>query len=99
VIFHARAEPGAEHEPVALEQHQRLGHEIRAPAPGRGADGGDAGTDGLVVLLVLGVAQGAEDDALLGGQGPSNLGPDLGRWQPPARLTPGLARADRPRVP
>ncbi len=31
------------------------------------------GTDSFSVVLVLGVAQGAEDDALLGGHDPTNL--------------------------
>jgi len=47
-------------EAVALEQHQRLCDEVRAPVPRRGTDRGDlTGADGLAVVRVLGIAEGA----------------------------------------
>ena len=59
---------------MALEQHERLRDEVRAPVPWRGTCRGDlVGADGLSVVFVLGIAEGAEDDALLGGHGPTNL--------------------------
>jgi hypothetical protein len=63
---------------VTLEQHERLGHEVRAPVPRRGTNRRDrTGADGLAVVLVLGVAEGAEDDALLGGHDPNLAGVPL----------------------
>jgi hypothetical protein len=63
-----------EHEAVALEQHERLRDEVRAPLPRRGTRRGDLpGADGLTSARVLRVSEGAEDDALLGGHDPSNL--------------------------
>ena len=59
---------------MALEQYERRGHEVRPAVPRRGADVGDAaGADGVAVARVLGVAQGGEDDALLGGHDCSTL--------------------------
>jgi hypothetical protein len=44
-------------EAVALEQHERLCHEVRAPVPRRGTHRRDlTGADGLAVVLVLGIA-------------------------------------------
>ena len=66
---------------MTLEQHERLRHEVRAPVPRHGTDRGDlTGADGLAVVLVLAVAEGAEDDALLGGHDPPNLPTALTGW-------------------
>jgi hypothetical protein len=47
--------------------------EVRAPLPRRGTHRGDlTGADGLAVVLVLGIAKGAQDDALFGGHDPPN---------------------------
>lgn len=77
MIFHARARTGRdEHEALALQQHERLRDEVRAPLPRSGTGRGDlARADGLAVVLVLDVSQGGEDDALLGGHGLANLVP------------------------
>jgi hypothetical protein len=59
---------------VALEQDERRGDQVRPAAPRSGTDVGDsAGADGVAVALVLGVSEGGEDDALLGGHDPSTL--------------------------
>ena len=59
---------------MALEQHERLGHRVRAPPPRRGTDRRDlTGADGLSVVLVLGIAKRAEKDALFGGHDRPNL--------------------------
>jgi hypothetical protein len=74
VIFHARVEPAATKTAVALEQHERSRDVIRASVPRCGTCRGDlVGADCLSVVLVLGIAEGAEDDALLGGHDPTNL--------------------------
>jgi hypothetical protein len=50
---------------MALEQHQCVCDEVRASLPRRGACRGDlVGADGLPVVLVLGIAEGAEDDVV-----------------------------------
>ena len=70
-----------EHEAVTLEQHERLGHEVRAPVPRRGTYRRDlTGANGLAVVLVLSVAEGAKDDALLGGHNPPKLPTALTGW-------------------
>jgi hypothetical protein len=48
---------------VALEQHERLCHKVRARPPRCGTHRRDlTGADGLAVVLVLGIAKGAEND-------------------------------------
>ena len=47
---------------------------------GRGAQAAMLSADGLAVVLVLGVAEGAEDDALFGGHDPPNLPTALTGW-------------------
>jgi len=70
-----------QNEAVALEQHERLRDEVRPSVPRPGACRGDlVGTGSLSVVLVLGVAEGAEDDALLGGHDPPNLPTALTGW-------------------
>ena len=84
VIFHARVEAGrGEHHAVALEQHERRGHEVRPAVPRSRADVGDpARAHGVTVTLVLGISDGAEDNALFGGHDPSDASPGRGRSQP-----------------
>ena len=82
VIFHARVEP------AATSTRPWRAQAARAPAsrgPGaptrRRAHPRDlTGADGLAVVLVLGVAEGAEDDALFGGHDPPNLPTALTGW-------------------
>ena len=59
---------------MALEQHECGGHEVRPAVPRSGACVRDAArADGVAVALVLGVAEGGEYDALLGGHDPATL--------------------------
>ncbi|MCA1679381.1 MAG: hypothetical protein LC777_10750 [Actinobacteria bacterium] len=59
---------------MGLQQPQRLGHQVGPLVPRRGAHSGDlTGADGLSVLLVLGVSQRSEHDALLGSHRDRNL--------------------------
>jgi len=77
----ARRSGRDEHQAVALEQHERLRHEVRAPVPRGGTYRRDlTGADGLAVVLVLGVAEGAKDDALFGSHDPPNLPTALTGW-------------------
>lgn len=53
---------------MALEEHERLCYEVRAPLPWRGTHRRDlTGVGGLAVVFVLGIAKGTENDALFGG--------------------------------
>ena len=72
VIFHARAAPAAaktssSSTSARVTRSARLGY-------GAGHTADDLmGADGLSVVLVLGIAEGVEDDALLGGHDRPNL--------------------------
>jgi hypothetical protein len=104
VIFHARVESDATSTRPSREQHERGGHEVGPAVPRSRAHGGDpAGAHGLAAMLVLSIAQGGEDDALLGGHDPSKLAPrpDAGnRAVPDPLVCEPACRAcspDRPR--
>ena len=87
---------GGEDEAVALEQHERRGHELRPAVPWSGAGGGDpASDDGLPVTLVLSVAEGGEDNALLSGHDRSTLATGAeARNRPSAGRAPASASID-----
>lgn len=64
----ARGARGGQRETLSVQQPQRLGHQIAAISPGAATDSGDLpGADGLSLMGVLGVSEGAQHDALLRG--------------------------------
>ena len=69
MIFHARVEPAATStRPWRSSSTSAAVTRSGRPCHGAGHTVGDpAGADGVAVVLVLGVAEGGEDDALLGG--------------------------------
>jgi hypothetical protein len=83
VIFHARVEPAAARtRPWRSSRTSAAVTRSGRPCHGAGADVGDAaGADGIAVALVLGVSEGGEDDALLGGHDRPEASPARGHSQ------------------
>lgn len=64
----ARGARGWHRQTLSVQQPQRLGHQIAAISPGAAIDSGDLpGADGLSLMGVLGVSEGAQHDTLLHG--------------------------------
>ena len=74
-LLTARGARGWHRQTLSVQQPQRLGHQIAAISPGAATDSGDLpGADGLSLMGVLGVSEGAQYDALLRGHAATLVG-------------------------